>query len=63
MKLAPMIDEPGVFDTTLETWERYLKTLEDLPESTLKPAMIASAKKTIAWKRARQTANRGAGKS
>ena len=51
MKLAPMIDEPGIFDT-LETWEQYLKTLENLPDSTLKPALIASAKKMIARKRA-----------
>lgn len=50
MTLSPMIDEPGMFDT-LETWERHLKTLEALPDSTLKPGMIREAKQVIATKK------------
>jgi hypothetical protein len=47
-----MDDGPGVFTDTLETWERYLKELQNLPDTDIhKQGSIQSAEAVIAAKR------------
>ena len=51
-----LIDGPSPYDT-LESWERHLRELRELPANTaLKPQMIKEAKEMIAMKKAEVTA-------
>jgi hypothetical protein len=52
--LVPLIDEPGMFDTP-EMWERHLKSVESMPESPARAAMITAAQNVLAWKRGQRT--------
>jgi len=47
-----LVEPPGAFTDTLETWERYLTELRSLPNSTVTRGAIESAEATIAMKKA-----------
>jgi hypothetical protein len=48
---AGLIDEPGMFGSTLAVWEQFLTEMEELPDSVQKRQTVNRAKQVIAMKK------------